>query len=450
MQPIQQIGIGSYVEGKGYKEDRPGGMMMPTVGYNTAPQQTMFSTTQLSMPAAQSIAIEKPQSYTTYAGGAQLGSVAMPTTGYAAPGTSYIQQTYTPAARTIDDIGKFETQKRPSYGNAAGASVIVQQQQQQVVQRPSDGLSGSRRGKRHSAAEEATETVHSMHIQMSDVEETINIMQAENEWLKSKLLQDRQTTLTKYFMRDAHLTMQAVVHEWKRIMEVLRRMREVDGVESVRAADRARYVHRIAELEEQIAYSNELYRRSELEKTEYQERLALAEKVIYQARGDVEQFPLSTEPQPAPTVREKAKYMKTQLHKMLGETDPAYLPANILNDAEGMGDLDSIMRQQFAEADRDRDGQLQWNNGEIRHFIRRSLEIANHKHPEWNDWEWYTMYRQFDKDGSHTMSFEECSALAKAVRDAAHGGPPVPHATNIQATVVPASQVASLPQTQVW
>merc|ERR1719335_1240047 len=111
---------------------------------------------------------------------------------------------------------------------------------------------------------------------MSEIEQTIKLMEAENERLKAKLLRDRSANLDKY------LTMQAVVHEWKRIMEVLRRMREVDGVEGQRAADRARYVHRIAELEEQIAYSNELYRRSELEKTEYQERLALAEKVIYQ------------------------------------------------------------------------------------------------------------------------------------------------------------------------
>lgn len=168
-------------------------------------------------------------------------------------------------------------------------------------------------------AAEAKDRVHYMHRQMQEVEETISNLQAEKR-LKMKLLNDRRATLEKYFMVDDHLLKQGVMGEWKRIMEMLRRMREVDGMESMRAGDRSAYEQRIAELEQVLAESNAEVVQSETEKGELKDGLNQAEHLIRTVGEGMTLYPMPANPPriPAP---ECESYMKRQIHQLLKDMD---------------------------------------------------------------------------------------------------------------------------------
>merc|ERR1719265_2868855 len=108
-------------------------------------------------------------------------------------------------------------------------------------------------------------------------------------------------------------------------MEVLRRMREVDGVEGMRASERAHYDQRLAELDEQIRYSQAALNASEEEKRGLDDKLNKANDIIQVTREDVASFPFSTPEKPEPTVQDKTRYLKTGLYRLLEDTDALYL-----------------------------------------------------------------------------------------------------------------------------
>lgn len=153
----------------------------------------------------------------------------------------------------------------------------------------------------------------------------IEQLQAENERLKWKLLKDRAAQLEKYFMADNHLLKQAVTGEWKRIMEVLRRMRDVDGVEGMRAQDRMAYEERCAELVEQLNETNAQISQVEKDKAEVRNRLEQTEALIRAVAERVTSYPMPAQP-PRLQAFPGEQYMKQKVHEILKDVDSNYRP----------------------------------------------------------------------------------------------------------------------------
>eukprot|EP00746_Dinoflagellata_sp_MGD_P131340 gnl/MRDRNA2_/MRDRNA2_65131_c0_seq1.p1 gnl/MRDRNA2_/MRDRNA2_65131_c0~~gnl/MRDRNA2_/MRDRNA2_65131_c0_seq1.p1 ORF type:complete len:1036 (-),score=161.71 gnl/MRDRNA2_/MRDRNA2_65131_c0_seq1:33-3047(-) len=85
-----------------------------------------------------------------------------------------------------------------------------------------------------------------------------------------------------------------------------------------------------------------------------------------------------------------------------------------LDEADEFKELLTIVSQIFSEIDTNGDGILEWNNGEIKSFARtladsQGWQIAT----TWGEGEWYRLYRQFDKDGSYSLTTDECEQFAK-------------------------------------
>merc|ERR1719271_502197 len=100
---------------------------------------------------------------------------------------------------------------------------------------------------------------HTMHSEIQMMENTIYELQQDNEALKFRLLQQRRSSLEKYFMADSRLLTQGTLREWDRLTQEMKRMREIDGVNALRSRDLALYEAEIAELERQAAaLDNEL------------------------------------------------------------------------------------------------------------------------------------------------------------------------------------------------
>lgn len=224
----------------------------------------------------------------------------------------------------------------------------------------------------------------------------------------------------------------------------------MDGISSARAADGRDAQQTMMQLQGQLAELDAAYQELAAKDAMARDKLSKAEQLIRTVAGATTEHEMET---PAPQPRQiegEGFYMKKKLREILGEggrvqqpqviqqaTQMRATPRAMPQVVSGGDDWPSLaMRNLFDESDRDRDGRLQWNAGEIRHFITQCLEIANHKKPDWNDWDWYTMYRSYDKDGSLSMDWNECCTLARAIRDAAAGGPQVQHMQGIQATVV--------------
>merc|ERR1719326_1061327 len=74
-----------------------------------------------------------------------------------------------------------------------------------------------------SVAKDAMEKMSLMHQEMAEVEATLNDLTKTNQWLKRKLITDRQDLLEKYFMADNHLLKQANLREWRHLVEVEKR-----------------------------------------------------------------------------------------------------------------------------------------------------------------------------------------------------------------------------------
>lgn len=90
------------------------------------------------------------------------------------------------------------------------------------------------------------------------------------------------------------------------------------------------------------------------------------------------------------------------------------LEDEVLDEEEEFGELLDLVDELFSEIDVNKDGVLQWNNGEIRRFAQTLAERMEWTIPRnWGDGEWYRMYRQFDKDGSYSLTADECDEFAK-------------------------------------
>ncbi|CAK9105782.1 Sulfatase-modifying factor 2 [Durusdinium trenchii] len=77
------------------------------------------------------------------------------------------------------------------------------------------------------------------------------------------------------------------------------------------------------------------------------------------------------------------------------------------------GELLKEAMRLFKECDRDRNGKLTWNQGEIRSFISQVLQHYNLIVP--SEEQLYLIYRHFDKDTSYSLDVRESLCLADAV-----------------------------------
>lgn len=174
-------------------------------------------------------------------------------------------------------------------------------------------------------AEEAKMKVCNMQEEMRMVESTIESLQRTNSALKNKMLSDRRSTLEKYFMSNDHLIKQAVVGEWKRYIQIVRRQRDLEGIDAARVKEKKDYQHRIAQLEnanrELMEKNKEL--NGEIEKLH--RRQAEAEAVIHNCGEQLGRFPLPQQNRTVPS-HDASDYVKTKLHDILREVDPRYIP----------------------------------------------------------------------------------------------------------------------------
>ena len=75
-------------------------------------------------------------------------------------------------------------------------------------------------------------------------------------------------------------------------------------------------------------------------------------------------------------------------------------------------DYQDKIYQLFLQADRDRNGCLEWNNGEIRNFIRSAYELHGLPDPSpLSDSHAFQLYQRFDADRSGSLDVRECLAL---------------------------------------
>lgn len=72
-----------------------------------------------------------------------------------------------------------------------------------------------------------------------------------------------------------------------------------------------------------------------------------------------------------------------------------------------------VCSESFAHADQNHDGKLEWNNGEVRKFVRTFFSECAIKVPHWSDVSWYNIYRHFDQTSSMSLDLEEACRFVK-------------------------------------
>jgi len=73
----------------------------------------------------------------------------------------------------------------------------------------------------------------------------------------------------------------------------------------------------------------------------------------------------------------------------------------------------------FREVDADSDGKLEWNNDEIREFVRIVFKRHSVVMPDWQESVWYEMYRHADLDRSNSLELDEAVNFAQHCLDVA-------------------------------
>lgn len=107
-----------------------------------------------------------------------------------------------------------------------------------------------------------------------------------------------------------------------------------------------------------------------------------------------------------------------------------------------------MARHAFSRADQDHDGVLEWNNSEIREFVRVILEGLGKTDvlPKLPESFWYNLYRTADLDHNYQMDMGEAVNFAKMIAESIPwvqlGMPPL---HSILATIVTAVPVSSPP-----
>lgn len=129
--------------------------------------------------------------------------------------------------------------------------------------------------------------------------------------------------LAKNFQLDDLILGQMVFQEWERVVEVLRRMREVDGSESMRNADRCAYEERISQLERTVAHETATASEADSDRGELRRRLDRAEATIRSVSSTVAAY--STQKQPTVSPYDAASYLRNRVTDLLRELDSRFI-----------------------------------------------------------------------------------------------------------------------------
>jgi hypothetical protein len=77
--------------------------------------------------------------------------------------------------------------------------------------------------------------------------------------------------------------------------------------------------------------------------------------------------------------------------------------------------LQSTIHDIFKEVDADTDGHLEWNNSEIRMFVRNVFKHLNLPLPQIPEMVWYRMYREVDVNSDYSLTEAEAAVLVKHI-----------------------------------
>jgi hypothetical protein len=118
--------------------------------------------------------------------------------------------------------------------------------------------------------------------------------------------------------------------------------------------------------------------------------------------------------------------LEAELHKLSAETIsiPVSTQARkiqaVLVDWHDHGShLNAQVQSLFSEIDQNRDGRLEWNNNEIRTFVREIFKRNDIQWPNWQEPVFYDMYRRADVDRSYSLEFREATNFAKSCFESA-------------------------------
>lgn len=168
-------------------------------------------------------------------------------------------------------------------------------------------------------ADAARDKVSTLHQKMMEVAHTISMLQDENEMLKLKLLGCRKQVLEKYFTTDGRLLLQMVVQEWQRVCDYLRRMREYDGAESMRAQNRQMCEAKVVDLERIVASETASAVEAELELRDLRTKVERAEATIRTIASSVTAYQNPQAPRISPF--DAAAYLRSRLGDVMRDLD---------------------------------------------------------------------------------------------------------------------------------
>jgi len=77
------------------------------------------------------------------------------------------------------------------------------------------------------------------------------------------------------------------------------------------------------------------------------------------------------------------------------------------------GHLQMMVRSLFYDLDANKDGRLEWNNSEIRAFVRELFHRHDILWPNWQESVFYEMYRRADTDRSYSLELQEATRFAQ-------------------------------------
>mmetsp|Transcript_42136 Transcript_42136/g.78836 ORF Transcript_42136/g.78836 Transcript_42136/m.78836 type:complete len:936 (-) Transcript_42136:15-2822(-) len=103
---------------------------------------------------------------------------------------------------------------------------------------------------------------------------------------------------------------------------------------------------------------------------------------------------------------------------------PVQTPARVIQGilkswSDPLSPIWAMIQEIFLAVDTDKDGHLQWNNDEIRGFVRTLFARNAVQIPSWQDHVWYEMYRRADVNASYSLEMEEASRFARHCFEAA-------------------------------
>jgi hypothetical protein len=100
--------------------------------------------------------------------------------------------------------------------------------------------------------------------------------------------------------------------------------------------------------------------------------------------------------------------------RQFAEPEHVEIAKKAVDDWHG-AELQSTVHGLFKEMDVNGDGHLEWNNSEIRAFVKDVFQHLGLPQPQIPEMVWYRMYREVDTDGDYTLTEREATILVKHI-----------------------------------